>query len=320
MDRDQAMVTTQAADLAGAYADYVAFLDANPRTVNTYKGNLRQFFRWLQEHEIQSPTYQDLLSYKRDLMARCKPTTVTNYICAVRLFFEWTEISGIYPNISRHVKGAKLDNSFKKDPLAAHQVASILDAIDTKTAKGKRDRAIVALMAADGLRDVEISRANLEDLRQANGSAVLYLQGKGHDERTEFVKVVPEVERMLRAYLKTRPGAKGKDPLFVSQSNNSRDQRLSPRTVSKIVKNRLVDAGYNSERLTAHSLRHTAVTCALLGGLPIEEVRVFARHRSIDTTLRYAHHLQREKNRSEDTIASLIFAERRGDNGKDRNR
>ena len=112
--------------------------------------------------------------------------------------------------------------------------------------------------------------------------------------------------------MKTRPTAKGQQPLFSSLSNNSKGQRLSPKSISSIVKHRLIDAGYNSDRLTAHSLRHSAVTISLIGGLPLEEVQQFARHKNISTTQIYAHNLERAKNRSEDTIAGSIFTERQG--------
>ncbi len=294
-------------ELAAAYKEYVAFLDATPRTVQTYTGNIRQFVKWTAQNDITRPTRQDVIAYRDELRERCKPSTVQNYITALRLFFKWTAQAGIYPDIADHIKGAKLDEGHKKDYLTAAQVKNILSTIDTQTAKGKRDYSIIALMVTGGLRDIEVTRANIEDLQQLGSSTVLYLQGKGREERTDFIKVVPAVENLLREYLRTRQKAKGKQPLFTSLSNNNKGQRLTPKSISSIVKNRLIAAGYNSDRLTAHSLRHTAVTLSLIGGLPLEEVQQFARHRNISTTQIYAHNLDRAKNRSEDTIASSIF-------------
>ena len=295
--------------LAEAYRDYIAFLDAAPRTIQTYTGNIRQFIKWTQQNSIQRPTRQDVLAYRDGLRERCKPSTVQGYITALRLFFQWTAQAGLYPNIAEHVKGAKLDSGYKKDYLNAAQIKDILHSIETQTAKGKRDYCIIALMVTGGLRDIEASRANIEDLQQLGGYTVLYLQGKGRNERTDFIKVVPAVEKPLREYLRTRQTAKGKQPLFASLSNNSKGQRLSAKSISSIVKGRLIAAGYNSDRLTAHSLRHTAVTLSLIGGLPLEEVQQFARHKNISTTQIYAHNLERMKNRSEDTIAGSIFTE-----------
>lgn len=295
------------AELAAAYKNYVGFLDASPRTVSTYSGNVRQFIKWAAAERIQHPTREDILAYREYLKKRCKPSTVQNYITALRLFFSWTAQEGIYPNIADHIKGARLDPGHKKDYLTSSQARDLLDSIDTAPAKGKRDYAIIALMLTGGLRDIEISRANVEDLKQLGDNTVLYLQGKGREERTQYVKVVPIVERAIRDYLKTRPRPQRKDPLFASLSNNSRGQRISTRSISGTVKARLRAAGYDNERITAHSLRHTAVTLSLIGGLPLDEVQQFARHTNISTTQIYAHNLDRAKNRSEDTIAGAIF-------------
>lgn len=294
-------------NLEAVYLNYVSFLDAAPRTVQTYTGNIKQFISWAKANGVHNPTRQDLIAYREDLKERCKPTTVQNYITALRLFFTWTEQAGFYPNIAEHLKGAKIDEKHKRDYLNAEQLKGILANIDTQTARGKRDYCILALMITGGLRDIEVSRANIEDLTQLGGNTILRLQGKGRDERTDYIKVVPAVEQPIREYLKTRSGSKGKQPLFTSLSNNNKGGRLSPRSVSSIVKSRLVSAGYDSEKITAHSLRHSAVTLSLIGGLPIDEVQQFARHKNISTTLIYAHHLKREKNRSEDTIARAIF-------------
>ena len=307
----QDLVSTKPTEkgLEAAYKDYAAFLDATPRTIQTYTGNVKQFIKWLNQNGITRPDRKEVIAYRDELRERCKPATVQSYITSLRLFFQWTAQAGLYPNIAEHIKGAKLDACYKKDYLNAAQMQDILDNIDTQTARGKRDYCILALMVTGGLRDIEVSRANIEDLQQLGGSTVLYLQGKGRDERTDYIKIVPVVEKVLREYFRTRQEAKGKQPLFTSLSNNSRGQRLSTKSISSIVKGRFIAAGYNSERLTAHSLRHTAVTLSLIGGLPLEEVQQFARHKSISTTQIYAHNLDRAKNRSEDTIACSIFTE-----------
>lgn len=289
--------------LADLYLDYVQYLDASPRTLQTYRGNLRQFVKWTAEKGIRSPTRADVIAYRDELKQRCRPSTVQGYMAALRLFFQWTAQAGVYPNVADHIKGAKLDTAHKKDYLTGDQIREILRIIDLDTFRGKRDYCIIALMATGGLRDVEISRTDVGDLGTVGSSPVLFIQGKGREERSEYVKVMPEVEAQLREYLKGRRSG----PMFASLSNNGKGQRLTPRSISAIVKDRLVAAGFDSPRITAHSLRHSAVTIALQAGLPIEEVQQFARHRNISTTMVYAHHLKREENRSEAAIASAIF-------------
>ena len=73
------------------------------------------------------------------------------------------------------------------------------------------------------------------------------------------------------------------------------------------MKNALKNAGYDSTRLTAHSLRHTAITLALLAGREITEVQQFARHASLNTTMIYNHALDQAKNGCSDAITNAIF-------------
>ena len=289
------------------FTSFIEYLDASPKTIETYTRAVRQFFKYIYENGINQPTREDVIAYREYLKDTHKPTTVQNYIVAVRLFFQWTEQEGLYPNVADHVKGAKLDKNHKKDYLTSRQVKKVLETAREESLQGLRDYAILALMFTGGLRTIEVSRANVEDLRTAGDSEVLYLQGKGHEEKTDYIKLMPEVEDAIRAYLKARGAVEPTEPLFTSTSNNSKGARISTRTVSGIVKTALKNAGYDSDKLTAHSTRHTAVTLALMGGQKLEEVQQFARHKNLATTLIYAHNIDRAKNNCEATIAKAIF-------------
>lgn len=289
------------------YTRFTAYIDASEKTVQTYTRAIRQYAKWASENGISQPTREDILRYRDELKESHKPTTVQNYITALRLFFQWTEQEQLYPNIANHIKGAKLDRSHKKDYLTSRQVKKVMETAKEESLQGLRDYAILALLFTGGLRTVEISRANIADIRTAGDNTVLYIQGKGREEKTEYVKIMPEVEDAIRAYLAARKPASTEEPLFTSTSNNSRGKRISTRSVSDIVKQALIKAGFNSDKLTAHSTRHTAVTLALLGGQSLQEVQQFARHANITTTQIYAHNLDRAKNQCEETIAKAIF-------------
>lgn len=289
------------------FTGFINFLDASPKTVETYTKSLRAFFRWLSERGITQPQFMDVKAYRDELLSNYKPSTVQAYIFVVRRFFEWTESAGLYPNVAGKLKGAKLNRDFKKDYLTSAQVRDVLSGIDASSLQGMRDKAIVSLMVACGLRDIEVSRANVEDLRTVGDNTVLYLQGKGRDERSEFVIVPQAVERVIRAYLKARGEAEGAEALFISLSNNSRGKRMTTRSISGICKAAMRDAGFDSERLTAHSLRHTAVTLALIGGATAQEAQQFARHKSIATTMIYSHNLEAMKNPCSGLVADSIF-------------
>ena len=265
-------------------------------------------FKYFNENEISRPQREDILSYRDSLAASGhKPTTIQNYITATRLFFQWLEQEGIYPNVAAHVKGAKLDKEHKKDYLTSRQVKAILSDIDRSTPQGVRDYAILALMTTGGLRTVEVIRANIADMRTLGDDTVLYIQGKGRDEKTEYIKLSAPVENAIREYLKLRGEVDPSAPLFVSMSNNSKGERMTTRSISRIAKDSMIEAGYNSERLTAHSLRHTAVTLSLLAGKSLAEVQQFARHANIATTMIYNHALERANNGCSEAIARAIF-------------
>lgn len=298
---------TRQQGLTDLEARFIAYLDAKPRTIDTYRKALKQFFTYLADNGITRPDRSTIIAYRDSLLADKKPTTVQTYMVTVRLFFRWAAQEGLYPNVADKVKGAKLDKAHKKDALTANQARTILQAIDRDTLAGKRDYAILSLMIGGGLRTVEVARANLEDLGTAGGSAALYIQGKGRDEKTDYVKLPQPVEEAIRDYLKARGKVDSKEALFASTSNNNAGG-MTTRAISGIVKARMQAAGYDSDRLTAHSLRHTAGTLNLLHGGTIQETQQLLRHSNINTTMIYLHNLNRANNHSEERIAAALFA------------
>jgi integrase/recombinase XerC len=294
--------------LNGEYVSrWISYIDAKPRTVETYSKALKRFFVYMNDQGIARPSREDIVSYRDYLKQEHKPTTVQGYMVAVKLFFQWTAQEGLYPNVAEHVKGAKLDREHKKDYLTSKQVVKMLGGIDTSTERGKRDYAILSLMVTSGLRTIEVVRANVEDIRTVADYTVLFIQGKGRDERTDYVKIAEPVEDAIRSYLKERGNCDGKEPLFTSAANRNNGGRLTTRSVSRLAKEHMVDVGLDSDRLTAHSLRHTTATLNLLNGGSVEETQQILRHTNINTTMIYSHALERAKNNSESRVADVIF-------------
>lgn len=294
------------------YINFIRFLDVKPKTAETYTKALRRLFKYFNDNQIHQPTRQDLINFREEIKLHNKASTVKTYITATRLFFRWLEQEGIYKNIADKLKGAKVEVSHKKDALTVNQVKDILESFTQEKNKEDvvilRDYAIFVLMVTCGLRTIEVVRADVEDLRTLAGKTVLYVQGKGKDEKSDYVIITREVEKAIRFYLMTRENLQDKSPLFVSTSNNNKGKRLTTRTISGIIKKYLCLAGLNSSRLTAHSLRHTAVTLSLLGGSTLQEARQFARHSNITTTEIYAHNLDRIENPCENIVSNSIFS------------
>ena len=190
--------------------------------------------------------------------------------------------------------------------MTIEQAKRLLSSVDRNFLIGKRDYAILNLLLRTGLRTIEIIRANVGDLCQEGGEAVLWIQGKGRDDKDEFVILTDYTLSPLHEYLSSRGKKKDKAPLFASHSNRNYNSRLTTFSISRIIKQYLRQIGLDNKRLTAHSLRHTAITLSLQGGATIQEAKALGRHASIDTTMIYAHNIERIAQAPERRIAELL--------------
>lgn len=290
--------------------EFFTYLDVSCKTADTYKRALRQLFKYLTTHLVDVPCYEDILNFKKSLeLAGKKPSTISLYLASCRRFFSWCEQKGICSNVAVGVKAPKRERGHRRDFFGASQLKNIFAGMRRNTLKEKRDFAIMALMATCGLRTIEISRANVEDIRTLGDCNVLYVQGKARKERTEFVKLPDTVLKAINEYLAVRGQFKETEPLFAGIGNRNKDGRMVTRTISMIAKTAMRKAGYNSSRLSAHSLRHSAVTLSLLGGQSLAEVQAFARHANIQTTQVYSHAVDRIRSMCENTVCNAIFGE-----------
>ncbi len=293
---------------SAAIDKYLDNLDVKPKSKDTYRKALKHFRQWITERNgvNKAPERADILAYKEYLRANYSASTVSAYITAVRGLFTWLEAEKQYPNIAAGIKGAKAAKGFKKDTLTPGQARRMLDAADGDNLEQMRDYALVNLLLRTGLRTVEAERANIEDIRQEAGQALLYVQGKGRDSKDAFVVLTDATLEPIQAYLNARKESNAAAPLFAGHGNRSGGGRLTTRSISRIVKSSMRAAGIDSDRLTAHSLRHTAITFALLGGAGIQEAQAMARHSNINTTMIYAHNIQRIAAAPEKSIDSYL--------------
>jgi len=283
--------------------------DVRESSRETYRKGVKKFLQWLRARGVTSPSRETLLEYKDELReSGLAAFTVSSYVQAVRTFFTWLETTRGLPNIARDIKGARRTRGFRKDPLTLDQALELLASIDRAELRGVRDYALIALLLTTGLRTIEVIRANVGDLRQEGGEARLWIQGKGRDEKDEFSLLPAETLKPLYEYLKARGPARAEAPLFSSLSNRSGGKRLTTRTLRRVIKDRLRAIGIDSERLTAHSTRHTAITLFLQAGGTLQGAQALARHEKIETTLIYAHNLDRIKQAPERTLAALLLS------------
>lgn len=245
--------------------------------------------------------------------AACKPNTVAQYLRTVNAFFTWTAQSGIYPNIAAGIHAPKIRrDTHRKEALQPADVLRIEETI-TSTAEARKTaaeaakkdaagrlqraeeqaarlRAMYLLAVNCGLRTVEISRANIKDIETRGGQSWLYVWGKGHSEPDTRKPLAPEVKAAIDDYIRARSDSPtGSSPLFVSTGNRSGGRRIAPTTISTMLKRALQAAGYDSERITAHSLRHTAGTNVMTITGDLFLTQKYMRHSNPATTEIYLH-------------------------------
>ena len=287
---------------------FVSYLDVSPSSVKSYLSGVKRFIKFLSDKGISAPTRDTVIMYKKELMKKYSANTVAISLSSIRKFFGWLESEGVYANITNGIKSPKIDRGHKKDAFTATQLKSIISKIDRKSLEGKRDYAIFCLMSACGLRTVEIQRADVADIRNTYGEYCLYVQGKGKTSKSDFVKLSAPVFNAIEEYLQARGAVRENAPLFASCSHRNAGGRMTTRSISRICKTAMINAGFDTKRLTAHSLRHSAVTLALLAGVSIQDVSQFARHSNISVTMIYSHDIERLKSKCEGAISNAIFS------------
>lgn len=262
------------------------------------------------------------------ITVKCRPNTIAQYLRSVCQFFRWTAANGFYPNIADNIHAPKIrHDAHKKEALSAADVLTIENSISLQaqerataaaeaakdaagrmqraTEQGKRLYAMYLLAVNAGLRTIEISRANVKDLETVNGVSVLYVWGKGHTEADTKKVLAPEVKAAIDDYLNSRSDRKtGNSPLFVSTGNRSGGKRIAETTISKMLKQAMQQAGFNSDRITAHSLRHTAGTNVQEITGDIYATQKYMRHSNPATTEIYLHN---NTERQEATIAQQLY-------------
>ncbi|MBQ3106511.1 MAG: tyrosine-type recombinase/integrase [Eggerthellaceae bacterium] len=299
------------ADAASFIERFIREADIAPTTKETYRKALKQFFRWYEARGLSNVTRADILAFKNAELTRIQASTVGAYLSALKSFFKWLEAEKLYPNVAAGVKGVKLSKGHRKDALTPAQAKSVLKALGGNTLLAKRNFALFNLLLHTGLRTVEIHRANVGDMRNKGYQSVLYVQGKGRVAKDEFVVLTEAAIRPIYDYLAERRAAGlevvGQDsPLFASHSTRSYGSRLSLRSIREVAKGAMRAAGIDDDRLTTHSLRHSAITFALLGGASLQQAQALARHNDVNTTLIYSHSMDRIAQAPEYLIDALL--------------
>jgi len=271
------------ADLVPAFLRYLAAeRGASAHTLRSYAADLaelRAFLRGARVPGLAAADARVLRGYLAWLHGRgLAKSSIARKLASVRSCYRFlARRELVAANPARQLASPRLPRRLPS-VLPKDESKDLLDAPSEDTLAGRRDRALLELLYASGVRVAECCGLDLEDLDRRHGT--VRVMGKGSKER-----VVPVGEialEALDAYLDRRGGGNG--PLF----RNARGTRLSTRSVHSIVRRRARAAGL-ARRVTPHTLRHTFATHLLGEGADLRFIQELLGHSRLSTTQRYTH-------------------------------
>ncbi len=280
----------------GSFLEYLGVeRGASPHTLRSYAADLTEFTRFLADEKIGGLPDADtraVRAYVARLHQRGRSkATIARKLAAVRSCFRFLARRGALPaNPARQVRSPRLGRRLPSF-LPVDEATLLLNAPPEPSAAGARDRALLELLYASGLRVAEGCGLDLDDLDEARRT--VRVVGKGDKERV--VPVGETALEALAAHLVTRGRQRG--PLFL----NARGGRLTPRSAHRIVRARARQVGID-QRVTPHTLRHSFATHMLGAGADLRLIQELLGHSRLSTTQRYTHvspeHLMRVYDRA----------------------
>ena len=267
-------------------------------TVSAYSTDLSGFGRAVEaKHANWASGAQPAIDYLAALTRPprvLKPSSHRRKAASIRAFYRFCFAEGL---IERDVASLlDLPRAARQlpDTLDVAQVEALLEAPDAKSEIGLRDRALLELLYACGLRVSEALNLDLEDVAISEGSVRVI--GKGDRERrlpvgdvalAALTKYVDEARPTLLGAAPRTPGKAAQrrgGPLFV----NARGQRLSRMAAWRVIRHAALVGGVRGH-VTPHTLRHSFATHLLEGGADLRVVQELLGHASITTTQLYTH-------------------------------
>lgn len=292
-ERFSARLTPQDPDgpLLVAYSQHLRVIRGlRPKTCDGLILAARRMLAWHRQHLSGRPlsdvTARHVLSMTHNLLSMCHSdgarSCMTAYLRSFLRYLPWASLNA--QDLSPFVPRTPCWRHAHLPPhLAWEDIRRAIDAVETVTPSGIRDRAMMLLLATTGLRNRELRELELGDIRWRTGELVLH-HTKGRHDRV--VPLLGETGAALAEYvLHARPQTTERTVFFLHVpplrplSNSG--------TVSRIIRTRLQRAGISIRRGGAHLLRHSLATRLVEQRRPIKEVADLLGHRSVDTTAFY---------------------------------
>lgn len=205
--------------------------------------------------------YELVSRYKGDLIQLgLKSATINRRLAAIKSLVCYAYNCGHCEFMLESVKGEKLSAYRDTSGIEPETFKQVLGAIDRGTLKGVRDYALLILLWTNALRRSEVSKANIGDFDQKEGTLRIFGKGKGN--QSETVSLGKGTVRAIADWLSNRGETNPDKALFCSVNPAYRDGRLCTQGIYNVVKERCQDAGI-SKVMSPHRIRHSAITAAL---------------------------------------------------------
>lgn len=273
--------------------------DARPDTIRAYLMHVRKWGDWCRGAGLDPAhaTQETVKAYRKDLIDQgAKHATIALKLTVIRRFYAaalarglvaYNPAEGVRPPRDRKAAGASM--KFLTDG----ELELLFRAIPkTNKAKDLRDRAMIALMAFDGWRDVEVHRACVEDV-QPDGQILVH--GKGRDK---LIVISDQSRQAIDAYLASRGpvevDAEG-TPLFTAEGNRAGGARIGREGIRTVINRYLTAQGIKRPGMSCHALRHTCASRLYSATKDPCVVMEHLRHASLEVTTRYIHSMAQSK-------------------------
>ena len=282
-------------ELIPIYLKHLHALGMSYYTIKGAKAGLRDFTRFLESEQvinIEDLSTEILEEYQQDLAFRL---TARGTLLTLR---SQGQLLGVVKGFTRFLKekdyllhdpgeNIRLPKKPKKLPkviLSLNEIKKLLEAPDTRTNRGYRNRIILEILYDTGIRRSEISNIKIQDLDLKAG--YIHIHGKGDKDRV--VPLTKRVCELVQNYiLSVRPWfLNDKDPGYLILNRWGR--KMDPNGIWQVV-NRCVRLSNIKKNISTHTLRHTCATHMLRNGAPVRHIQEMLGHESLESTQIYTH-------------------------------
>jgi site-specific recombinase XerD len=268
-------------------------------TVRNYDHYLTRFLEYAKTDDPKKLTEQMVREYRLWLNRQpgtkqgritetLKRRTQNYYLIALRAFLKYMRKRGIESLNPEPIELAKVPER-SLDLISAQELDRLMNAPDTQTLPGLRDRAMLELLFSTGLRVSELCNLSQEDVDLSRDE--FSVRGKGEKVRVVFLS--DAAKDAIRTYLKARKDFD--EAMFVQYGKNAgneavknKDLRLTPRSVQRIIRKYATLSGI-TRKVTPHVIRHSFATDLLSNGADLRSVQALLGHANIATTQVYTH-------------------------------